>query len=174
MPVEMNFRDLFLNQLCGIYDAELQLIQALPKMAQAATTLALKTAFVGNLVAKKGHSARLEEIFKNLDEKPAGKTCVAMKGLITEGHDIASAKYAPAVRDAGLITAAQRVEHYEMAVYGFVHAFALLLDDDRIAGLLKQTLTEEGDCNKELTKIAQSAVNKQAYAQAAAFDDASR
>lgn len=157
-----NFRDLFIDQLRDLYSAENQLIKALPKLAQAATTPALKQAFRGHLEETKGHAERLAEIFRALEEKPAGKTCSAMTGLIAEGDETMKEKYSPMVRDAALIAAAQRVEHYEIAAYGAAHAFALQLNDEPNASLLQRTLKEEADCNKKLTQLALSSVNEHA------------
>ncbi len=156
------FRDLFIDQLQDIHNAETQLIAALPKMAKAATTTVLKNAFIGHLEETKGHVQRIEEILRTLDEKPSGVTCTAMKGIIAEGDEIAGDTYTLEVRDAGLIAAAQRVEHYEMAAYGAARSFALQLADKASAKLLEQTLKEEGDCNTKLTHIAQSGVNQRA------------
>lgn len=157
-----DFRTLLIDQLRDLYSAETQLIKALPKMAEAATLPALKDAFLGHLEETKGHLERLDEVFRQFDEKPTGKTCAAMKGLISEGDDIAHEKYTLPVRDAGLIAAAQRVEHYEMAAYGTARAFALQLNDKSIAAKLQLTLKEEGDADKKLTLLARSAVNERA------------
>ena len=172
MSKSKDFRDLFIDQLRDIYNAETQLEEALPKMAKAATAAALKKAFLGHLEETKGHVQRLEDIFRTLDEKPGGETCAAMKGLIAEGNEIARDAYTLEVRDAGLIAAAQRVEHYEMAAYGTARSFALQLGDKASAKLLEQTLNEESDCNKALTQIAQSGVNKRASDAQAVLQDA--
>ena len=162
MSKAKDFRDLFIDQLQDIHNAETQLIEALPEMAKAATTEALKKAFIGHLEETKGHVQRLEDIFRTLDERPPGVTCTAMMGIIAEGHEIAGDSYTLEVRDAGLIAAAQRVEHYEMAAYGTARSFALQLDDQASAKLLERTLKEEGDCNKALTHLAQSGINQRA------------
>lgn len=162
MGAPKDFRNLLIDQLRDLYSAETQLIKALPKMAEAATLPALKDAFLGHLEETKGHQERLEELFETLDEKPTGKTCAAMKGLISEGDDVAKEKYSLPVRDAGLIAAAQRVEHYEMAAYGTVRAFALQLNDKSMAATLQLTLKEEGDADKKLSLLARSAVNERA------------
>ena len=156
MSKAKDFRDLFSDQLQDIHNAETQLIEALPEMAKAATTEALKKAFIGHLEETKGHVQRLEDIFRTLDERPPGVTCTAMMGII------ASDSYTLEVRDAGLIAAAQRVEHYEIAAYGTARSFALQLDDQASAKLLERTLKEEGDCNKALTHLAQSGINQRA------------
>ena len=157
-----DFRTLFIDQLRDLYSAETQLVKALPKMAEAATLPALKDAFLGHLEETKGHLERLEDLFRTFDEKSTGKICAAMKGLISEGDEIAHEKYTLPVRDAGLIAAAQRVEHYEMAAYGRACAFALQLNDKSSAAKLKLTLKEESDCDKNLTLLARSAVNERA------------
>ncbi len=138
------------------------MIKALPKMAEAATLPELKDAFLGHLEETKGHLERLEDMFLTFDAKPTGKTCAAMKGMISEGDDIAREKYTLPVRDAGLIAAAQRVEHYEMAAYGTARAFALQLNNKSIAAKLQLTLKEEINCDKKLTMLAGSVVNEQA------------
>jgi len=145
---------LFLEQLRDLYDAENQLVEALPKMAEAATAAELKKGFNDHLRQTKGHVARLDKIFKKLDEDPDGKTCQAMKGLIKEGKEAMSEDASPAVRDAALIAAAQRVEHYEIAGYGTVRSYAELMGHDEAVALLEATLEEEGATDKKLTAAA--------------------
>jgi ferritin-like metal-binding protein YciE len=154
--------DLFLQQLEDLYDAEKRLTEALPKMAKAATSGELKHAFQSHLLETEGHVRRLEKIFGMISHEPERETCAAMKGLIKEGEDMIDAKGDPAVRDAGLIAAAQRVEHYEMAGYGSVRSFAQQLGMNEAVQILQQTLDEEKDADKKLTSIAESAVNVQA------------
>ncbi len=161
-----DFRALFVDQLRDIYSAESQLVKALKKMAEAATLPALKDAFLNHLEETRDHVERLKELFTTLDEKPTGKTCEAMKALIAEGEEIAGEHYSPAVRDAGLIAAAQRVEHYEMAAYGTVRAFALLLRDESTADLLQLTFKEEEQCDKKLTVLARTPINELAMQEA--------
>jgi ferritin-like metal-binding protein YciE len=151
-----NLNDLFLNQLEDLYDAENRLIDALPKMAEAANSPELKNAFLSHLNETKGHARRLEEIFSQIGEDPKRETCEAMKGLVREGSEMIHAKGDPAVRDAALIAAAQRVEHYEMAAYGSVRAFAQRLGHQDIARVLQQTLDEEGKADHLLTELAES------------------
>jgi ferritin-like metal-binding protein YciE len=148
-----------LEELRDLYDAERQLIEALPKMAQAAKAPELKSAFDHHLEQTKQHGSRLEHIFAGMNEKPAGETCEAMKGLIKEGEQIIKAEGDPNVRDAGLIGAAQRVEHYEMAGYGTARTLARRLGQDEVARVLQQTLDEESEANEKLTAIAESQVN---------------
>ncbi len=159
-----NLNDLFLNQLEDLYDAENRLIDALPKMADAATSPQLKNAFLSHLNETKGHARRLEEIFGQIGEEPKRETCEAMKGLIREGSEMIGAKGNPSVKDAALIAAAQRVEHYEMAGYGAVRSFAQRLGHPEIARMLQQTLDEEGSANKHLTQLAEGGINASAGA----------
>jgi ferritin-like metal-binding protein YciE len=158
---------LLIDELKDLYSAESQLIKALPKMADAASNPDLKKAFEGHLVETRGHAERLAKAAKLLDTTPGGKTCHAMKGLIEEGGEAIDADAPDSVRDANLIGAAQRVEHYEMAAYGCARAFALKLGKSDIAALLQKTLDEEGAANKKLTSIA-GTVNEDAYALAEA------
>jgi ferritin-like metal-binding protein YciE len=153
--------DLYVDELKDLYNAEHQLVEALPKMAKAATAPRLAAAFTSHLAETKGHVERLEKIFKKLDASPKGKTCKAMKGLLEEGKELMDENAEPSVMDAALIAAAQRVEHYEMAGYGSVRTFAHLLGEDQAAKLLQETLDEEGAADKKLTKLAET-LNAQA------------
>jgi ferritin-like metal-binding protein YciE len=157
-------QDLFLEELRDLYDAENQLLKALPKMAEAASAPALKMAFSQHWEQTKGHVGRLDRAFRELDVKPSGETCDAMKGLVKEGEEFIQAKGEPAVRDAGLIGAAQRVEHYEMAGYGTARTLAKRLGYQEIATMLQQTLEEEGEADKKLTTVAESEINVRASA----------
>ena len=154
--------DLFLEELRDLYDAESQLLKALPKLAEAATAPALKMAFSQHLEETKGHAGRLDRVFRELDAKPSGETCEAMKGLVKEGEQFVEAKGEPSVRDAGLIGAAQRVEHYEMAGYGTARTLAKRLGYQEIATILQQTLEEEGEADRKLTAVAENEVNVRA------------
>lgn len=154
-------RDVYVEQLKDLHSAETQLIKALPKMAKAAHSPELAQGFTDHLEQTKGHAARLEEILKGLDEKPTGRTCKAMKGLIEEGAEAIEENASPAAKDALLIAAAQRVEHYEIAGYGTVKNFAELLDEDDAVKLLDQTLQEEVETDEKLTEVAES-VNAEA------------
>ncbi len=156
--------DLFLEQLEDLYDAEKRLTDALPKMAQAATSPELKQAFEDHEAQTRQHVQRLEQIFHRLGKSPQRETCEAMKGLIKEGEEMMGAKGDNAVRDAALIAAAQRVEHYEIAGYGTVRNFAQRLGLTDVAQTLQQTLDEEGATDKRLTAIAETSVNPQANA----------
>lgn len=157
-----DLRGLFIEELKDLYNAEHQLVEALPKMAGAAANPQLKKAFEHHLDQTTGHVSRLEKIFDRLDEKPTGKVCKAMKGLVAEGAEMIKENATPAVKDAGLIAAAQRVEHYEIAGYGCVRTYAEELGEKEAAELLQATLDEEGDTDKALTKLAVKVINLKA------------
>ena len=156
--------DLFLEEIRDLLDAEKQITKALPKMAKAATSEELSSAFVEHLEQTRGHIDRLERIFTELGVKSGGVKCAGMEGLLKEGDEMVSLTEAGPVRDAGLIAAAQRVEHYEMAGYGSARTFAQLLGRDGAADLLQETLDEEKDTDEILTEIAESMVNERALA----------
>ena len=158
---ENGLQRLYVEQLKDIYSAESQLLKALPKMAKAARSQDLRQGFEKHLEQTKGHVERLEQIFSSLDESPKGKKCMGMEGLIEEGEEVIQEESATEALDAGLIAAAQRVEHYEIAAYGSVHAFAELLGDDDSVSLLLQTLDEEKETDKKLTELSVE-INKQA------------
>lgn len=157
---------LFMNELKDLYSAEKQITRALPKMAKAATTEELREAFQTHLEETRGHIERLDRVFEILGAKASAKTCQGMKGLIEEGSEVMEEAEEGEVRDAGLISAAQRVEHYEIAAYGTVRTIAQQMGRQEIADLLQQTLDEEGKTDKLLTKIAMR-VNKEAQRKAA-------
>ena len=154
-----NLQDLFVHQLEDLYDAENRLIESLPLMSQAATSPDLKQAFDMHLRQTEGHKARLEEVFHKLNMEAKRETCKAMQGLVKEGEDMISAKGDDKVRDAGLIAAAQRVEHYEMAGYGAVRTYARQLGLQDVAQTLQRTLDEEGEADKKLTALAEGHIN---------------
>lgn len=158
--------DLLVEQVEDLYDAEKRLCDALPKMADAATDTKLAEAFRSHLVETKEHVTRLEDVFRMLGKDPSRETCDAMKGLITEGEEMINAKGSDAVRDAALIAAAQRVEHYEMAGYGSARNFARSIGRDDVAKVLQRTLDEEGAADKKLTNIAETTVNAKAAGRA--------
>lgn len=161
--VELNsLEDLFVNQLEDLYDAEKRLTEALPKMADAANSRELKQAFQSHLVETQQQVTRLEQIFGQLGKQPERETCQAMKGLISEGEEMIKASGDADVKDAALIAAAQRVEHYEMAGYGTARTIAQRLGHNDAARLLQVTLNEEGNADKKLTAIAEQSVNLQA------------
>jgi ferritin-like metal-binding protein YciE len=151
--------DLFVHELKDLYSAENQLVKALPKMAKAASHEELKAGFEQHLEETKGHVARLEEIAKICECKLSGHKCKAMEGLIEEGQELISEDAEDAVRDAGLIGAAQRVEHYEIAGYGTARALAGVLGYDEAVDLLTQTLDEEKATDEKLTELAETIVN---------------
>src|SRR5438477_12555274 len=155
-------KELYVNELRDLYNAEGQLVKALPKMAKGASSDELKEAFEKHLEQTKGHVQRLEEVFEEIDETPKGKTCKAMKGLIEEGSEVLKADGEDSVIDAGIIVAAQKVEHYEIAGYGSVRTFAQLLGKDKSAELLQQTLDEESETNETLNQLAEEIVNPEA------------
>lgn len=147
-------RDLYVGELKDLYSAENQLVKALPKMVKAATAKSLKNGFQKHLQETKIHVARLKEIFSAMGVSPGSKKCKAMEGLISEGQEIIEEDAEPEVRDAALIAAAQRVEHYEMAGYGCVRTYAELLGEKGAAKILQKTLNEEGATDKKLTQLA--------------------
>jgi ferritin-like metal-binding protein YciE len=148
-------RDLLIAELKDLYSAETQLVKALPKMAKAATAPALQAAFKNHLDETHDHVARLEGIMEQLGESPRGKHCVAMEGLVKEGAEMIGENASPAMKDLGLIMAAQKVEHYEIAGYGCARTLADLIREEKIVKLLQATLDEEGKADKLLTQIAQ-------------------
>ena len=157
-----SLKKLYIDELKDLYSAETQLVKALPKMAKKASAPELKKAFEDHLEETKGHVERLEEIFGTLEEKPTGKTCKGMKGLIEEGQEVIDEDGDEAVLDAALIGAAQRVEHYEIAGYGVARTFATILGETDAADLLQETLDEEGEADKLLTQIAEEDINFEA------------
>lgn len=157
-----SMEDLFINQIEDLYDAEKRITKALPKMIDAATSSNLKEALQHHLTETEGHVTRLERIFSGLNRTPERETCEAMKGLLSEGEEMIKADGAPDVKDAALIAAAQRVEHYEMSGYGTARTFAQRLGYTDAASLLQSTLREEMAADKKLTEIAESSVNVRA------------
>ena len=156
-------RDLWIEEMRDLYNAENQLIKALPKMAKAASSELLRAAFEEHLEVTKQQVARLETIFERLELSPKGKKCAAMEGLIEEGSELLERKNIdPEVLDAGLICAAQKVEHYEIAGYGTVRTYAKLLGEDEAAELLQETLNEEGETDEKLTALAEDQINIEA------------
>ena len=154
--------DLYTDMLKDLYSAEKQLVKALPKMAKNAQASDLQRAFQEHLKQTEGHVERIERIFSDLGSSPRGKKCVGMEGLVEEGNELLQEQIDPDVLDAGLIAAAQKVEHYEIASYGTVRTWAERLGYNQAAQLLQQTLDEEGDANKKLTQLAESHINMEA------------
>jgi ferritin-like metal-binding protein YciE len=151
---QADLKEVYIDELKDIYSAETQLVKALPKMAKAAASEDLRSGFEEHLEQTKGHVARLEKIFQALSEKPTGKKCMGMEGLIKEGGEAAEEDYEDDAKDAALIGAAQRVEHYEIAAYGTVRAMAEKLGEDEAVDLLSQTLQEEKDTDVKLSNLA--------------------
>lgn len=155
-------KDLFLDELADMYDAERRIVKALPKMAKAATCDKLKKAIEFHLLQTEGHVTKIEQVFQSFDQEAKGKTCEATVGLLKEGDEIAADfKGSPAI-NAALISAAQKVEHYEMASYGCLHAWADLLDNTEAAALLEDILDEEKTANDSLTELAHASSNEEA------------
>lgn len=163
MPAIKSLRDLLIDELRDLHNAENQLIKALPKMAKAASHDELKEGFQTHLEETRGHVDRLDRCFKILGEKARGKKCHAMEGLVEEGKEAIEEDAPDAIRDAKLIGAAQRVEHYEIAAYGTARSFAETLGETKVADLLQETLDEEGETDKKLTALAET-INEEANA----------
>jgi ferritin-like metal-binding protein YciE len=157
-----SFDDLFVSQIEDLYDAEQRILKALPKITDAASSTSLKQALQHHLTETQQQASRLEQIFQQLNRSPKRETCEAMKGLISEGEEMIKADAAPDIKDAAIIAAAQRVEHYEIAGYGTARTFALRLGHADAAALLQATLQEEINADKKLTQIAESSVNVRA------------
>lgn len=155
--------DLFIDLLKDLYSAEKQLVKALPKMAKNAQASDLQRAFQDHLKQTEKQAERIERIFSDLEGSPRGKKCVGMEGLVAEGDEIMKEAAEPEAMDAGLIAAAQKVEHYEIAGYGTARAWARHLGYNEAAKLLDQTLEEESMANELLTRIAESHVNMEAH-----------
>ena len=163
MP-EKGLKELYLDELKDLYNAENQLVKALPKLAKAAASEELRAGFEEHLEQTRGHVSRLEQIFKSLGENPKGKKCKGMEGLVEEGSEIIDEDFDDSVKDAGLIGAAQRVEHYEIAAYGTAAALAGQLDYRDDQRLLHLSLQEEKDTDMLLTRLAKIEVNQDALA----------
>jgi ferritin-like metal-binding protein YciE len=149
-----SLKKLYIDELKDLFSAENQLVKALPKMARAASSNELRAGFEKHLEQTKGHVQRLEEIIQSLDESPKGKKCVGMEGLVKEGSEVIEEDFDDTVLDAGLIGAARRVEHYEMAAYGAVCEFAKVLGQTKHASLLEKTLAEEEQTDDKLAELA--------------------
>lgn len=161
MKQPASLHELYVSELKDLYNAETQLIKALPRMVEAATSPGLQAAFEEHLAVTQEQKNRLERIFEELDESPKGRTCKGMQGLIAEAEDFLDMDDG-SVQDAALIAAAQRVEHYEIAGYGTARAFATMLGYNDAAQMLQRTLDEEGEADKTLTRLAQSEINAKA------------
>jgi ferritin-like metal-binding protein YciE len=156
-----SLRQLYVNELKDLYNAETQLVKALPKMAKASSNAELRQGFEEHLRQTSEHVSRLEQIFDMLGEKATGKKCLGMEGLVKEGAETMSEDYEGSLMDAAIIGAAQRVEHYEIAGYGTVRTFAELLGENEHVSLLDQTLEEEKETDQKLTQLADQ-INSQA------------
>ena len=152
--VEQDLKDLYVDELKDIYNAETQLVKALPKLAKAANSQELRNGFEGHLEQTKEHVERLKQIFAALGESPTGKKCKGMEGLVSEGAEIMDEDYEGDLMDAALISAAQRVEHYEIAAYGTLRTFAEILGEKGAIELLELTLEEEKETDQKLTNLA--------------------
>ena len=159
-----SLKDLFLNELRDVYHAENQLLAALPRMAEAAQSPALRAAFTKHHAETEVQVQRLEDIFGTIGEKPGGKRCPGMEGIVEEGKEIMEEEGQEPVLDAALIAAAQKVEHYEIAAYGCLRTYASLLGEREIAKLLDQTLAEEEATDEALTKLGEGGINQAALA----------
>jgi ferritin-like metal-binding protein YciE len=157
-----SLRDLYVEQLQDLYSAETQLVDAMPNMAETASHKELKAAFQEHLKQTKNQVQRLEQVFQQLGVEPGGTSCKGMQGLIAEGKEMIKAKGDPSAIDAGLIAAAQRIEHYEIAGYGCVSAYARQLGEQEALALLQQTLDEEATTDQKLTRLAEQVINVEA------------
>jgi ferritin-like metal-binding protein YciE len=155
-------RALWIDELRDLYDAENRLVKALPKMAKASSSEKLRAGFEEHLEQTKGHVDRLKEIFDNIGEKAKAKKCAGMVGIIKEGDEMLQEDFDDAVRDAAIISAAQRVEHYEIAAYGCVRDWAQLLGENEASQLLEKTLEEEKETDEKLTELARDEANPRA------------
>jgi len=162
MPETGTLHDAFLDELRDAYDAEKQLTKALPKMAKAASSKELRSAFESHLEETRGHVERLEEVFESLDEKAKGKHCDGMAGIIEEGKNAMDEDFDDATMDAALIASGQRAEHYEIAAYGTLVAWARSMGHTEAADLLQQTLDEEKATDEKLTALAEGGINQEA------------
>jgi ferritin-like metal-binding protein YciE len=159
---EGTLHDAFLDELRDTYDAEKQLTKALPKLAKTATSAELRDAFESHLEETRGHVDRLDQVFQSLGEKPRGKHCEGIAGIIEEGKSIMEEDFDEVTMDACLIAAAQRAEHYEMAAYGTLVAWARSMGHDQAADLLEETLEEEKAADQKLSSIAEGGINQEA------------
>lgn len=157
-----SLRELYVDELKDLYSAEGQILKALPRMIKAASSRDLKSALTEHERVTRKQVQRLERIFKDLDESPRGKKCHGMEGLLAEGKELISEKPEPDVLDAGLISKAQHVEHYEIAGYGTVRAWAQQLGFEQHVELLQETLDEESEADEKLSQLAESSINIEA------------
>jgi ferritin-like metal-binding protein YciE len=166
MPEQKSLHDMFLDELRDAYDAEKQLTKALPKLARASVSDELREAFESHLTETQGHVTRLEQVFESLEEKPRGKHCDGIAGIIEEGKSVLEEDIEDSAVDACLIAAGQRAEHYEIAAYGSLVAWARAMDHGEAADLLEETLEEEKAADEKLTSLAEGGINEQAASSA--------
>jgi ferritin-like metal-binding protein YciE len=166
--INATLQDLFVEELRDLYSAENQILKALPRLAQKASHPELRNAFEQHEQQTRGHVQRLEQIFNNLGQSPRGKACMGLKGLLVVADEFLAEKNDPEVLDAGMISMAQRVEHYEIAGYGTLRTYAQVLGQNEWVDLLQQTLDEEGETDKRLTRLAESGINLDAQRNARA------
>jgi ferritin-like metal-binding protein YciE len=171
MPEPKSFHEVFIDELRDAYDAEKQLTKALPKMARAALSEELRSAFEDHLTETEGHVTRLEQVFASLEEKPRGKHCDGIAGIIEEGRNILEEDIDESALDACLIAAGQRAEHYEMAAYGSLIAWARAMEHREAADLLQETLDEEKAADEKLSSLAEGGINAEAAKGAHAGDE---
>jgi ferritin-like metal-binding protein YciE len=171
MAETQTLHDAFIDELRDTYDAERQLLKALPKLAKASSSAELREAFESHLEETRGQVARLEEVFASLDEKVRGKHCDGIAGIIEEGKHVMEEDFDEATMDACLIASGQRAEHYEMAAYGTLVAWARAMGHDDAADLLQQTLDEEKAADEKLTGLAEGGINQQAAADAGSEEE---
>lgn len=162
MAAKKSLEDLFVHGLKDIYNAEKQLVKALPKMAKGASSEKLQAAIESHLQETEGQVERLEQVFRTLELANRGIKCAAMEGLIEEGQEALDGEFEPSVRDAAIIAAANKVEHYEIATYGTLVSLARLLGHDAAGSLLEATLQEEKEADRKLTELAESEINLEA------------
>jgi ferritin-like metal-binding protein YciE len=172
MPKTKTLHDAFIDELRDAYDAEKQLTKALNKLAKAATSEQLRTSFKDHLSETEGHVTRLEQVFASLGEKPRGKHCDGIAGIIEEGKSVMEEEFDDATMDACLIASGQRAEHYEMAAYGSLVAWARAMGHSEAADLLAETLEEEKAADEKLTTIAEGGINEKAASQAHGEEEA--
>jgi ferritin-like metal-binding protein YciE len=163
---DKTLHDAFIDELRDTYDAEHQLIKALPKLAKAASSAKLRQAFASHLNQTRGQVKRLNKVFASLNERPRGKHCEGIAGIIKEGDKIMKEGFDAEALDAGLIAAGQRTEHYEMAAYGTLVAWARIMGHTEAARLLQLNLEEEGNADQKLTMLAENSINQKAANQA--------
>jgi ferritin-like metal-binding protein YciE len=171
MPESKSLHDMFIDELRDAYDAEKQLTKALPKLARAAKSEELRAAFDEHLTETQGHVTRLEEVFATLEEKPRGKHCDGIAGIIEEGKSLLEEDVDESALDACLIAAGQRAEHYEMAAYGSLIAWARAMEHNEAADLLEQNLEEEKAADEKLTALAEGGINEEAASAARDGED---